>query len=169
MKKPSYAIATIQGRVASKPEHGEWNGKEFAGFTLGVASRDFNGGETEVFFQIRTWSDKLFPAVDSLQPGQGVQVAAQVENKPRKGKDGTEYDNLTLRPLAVVPGLAPAAAEGSGVTSPQRPQQAAHPSAPQGGYAEAGGGNYGGGAYTPQANGREAAQMPHEDEEDIPF
>lgn len=156
MKKPSYAIVTIQGRVAIKPERGEWNGKVFADLEVAVVRKTYDG-EEEMIVGLRTWNDKLFPVLEALEVNQGVQVAAELESKPQKTNGGDVYYRLALRPLAVVPGLAPSRGGASGAASPQRPQQGAP------------GGNYGSGAYTPPRNAKEAAQMPHEDEEDIPF
>lgn len=104
-----------------------------------------------------------------LRPGQGVQVSGTVNVRQGVGRNGKPYSFQSFRADAIL--YAPAAASGSGVASPQsqaRRQQYGHPSTPQGGYAEAGG-NYGSGTYTPPANGREAAPMPHEGEEDIAF
>ena len=159
--KKSYAVATIQGRVASKPERGEWNGKPFADLEIAVVRKTYDGGEEEMIVEVRTWNEKLFPILDALDVNQGVQVVADVDSKEQTTNGGAKYHKVSLRPLAVVPGLASASAGGSGATSPQRPQQ---------------GGNYGSGNYTPPANGREAAQqatkpapLPHEDEPDFPF
>lgn len=157
--KKSYAVATIQGRVASKPERGDWNGKPFADLEIAVVRKTYDGGEEEMIVEVRTWNEKLFPVIDALEVNQGVQVVADVDSKEQTTNGGAKYYKVSLRPQAVVPGLAPASAGGSGVASAQR-QQDAHPSTPQGG-------NYGN--YTPPANGREAAQLPHEDEEDLPF
>lgn len=124
----------------------------------------------EVVVEVEAWSRCVAEARE-LRPGQGVQVSGTVNVRQGVGLNGKPYSFQSFRGDAIL--YAPAAAaSGSGVASPpsqaRRQQQYGHPSTPQGGYAEAGG-NYGSGTYTPPANGREAAPLPHEDEEDYPF
>lgn len=148
--KKSYAVATIQGRVASKPERGEWNGKPFADLEIAVVRKTYDGGEEEMIVEVRTWNEKLLPILDALEVNQGVQVVADVDSKEQTTNGGTKYHKVSLRPLAVVPGLA----------SARQTAPAPAPAAQD---------NYGRGTYTPPANARQAAQLPHEDEDEIPF
>lgn len=157
--------------MAFKPERAEWNGSTFITFEVGVVRQVYNGKdnppkEVELTFGVSVWNEKLFPMAESLHIGQGVQVTAELDNKQTTGNNGQVYDNLRLRPLAIVPGVVPASAGAPGAASPQRPQQG-------GGYQQQGGGyrqsspqqQYQNTAPRPHA----PATMPNEADDDIPF
>lgn len=144
--------------MASTPESAEFNGSTFINFDVGVTRQVYNGKDNppkdvEVTFGISVWNEKLHAAALGLRLGQGVQVVCELNNKPRQGKDGVEYDNLRLNPLAIVPGLLPAPRK----EAQDRPQGGGYQ---QGGYQQ-------GPQGAPQA--QRPAPLPHETEDDIPF
>lgn len=158
-----YAIYTMMGLVKGEPELCEWvsrsTGKalRYARFDLEVVRTKSSAQaalEVRQIFEVSVWDEMMLDTVLSLQDGQGVQVVGDLDSESKQMNSGGLFYNIRMRARFVVPGLAPRRGGASGAASPQRPQQ---------------GGNYGSGNYTPPRNAKEAAQMPHEDEEDIPF
>lgn len=147
----TYAIATILGTVVGAPErrvYGETQDKSLFGFRVRVEREGAKGAVYKTDYEIAVFNPQLFPVVQSLLVGQGVQVVAQLTNARRQAKDGTWFDNLGLTALGVSPGAI------------QKVERRA-PAAPQD--------NYGGGTCTPPRNAKEAAQLPHDEDSDIPF
>lgn len=143
----TYAVATILGTVTGAPElkvYGETQERSFVCFQVRVQRSGREGTVLTTDYEVSVFNPQLFPVAQSLLVGQGVQVVAQITNYRRQRKDGTWFDNLGLTALGIAPGAVRKAAQY-------------------------GNDNYGSGTYTPPANGKQAAQMPHDDEDDIPF
>lgn len=161
--KNTFARATICGEVSVAPERESYGaqGKSLMRMTVVVETPGGEGADVKRHpFTFVTFDEMVMQQLDGIQRHDRVLVDATITNNQFKAENGRLFDRFDFRIWHVVRAYPRSAGR-------PRPQQAAHPSTPQGGYAEAGGGNYGN--YTPPRNAKEAAQMPHEDEEDIPF
>ncbi len=141
--------------MASKPERGGIGNFDFVDIEIGVPYPKYENnqrvGEKEEIIPLRAGGD-LMALAESLEVNQTVQVVCKIRQVCGTNRDGKEYNFTDIKPAIIVPGLAPSRAQ----QGYQRPAPA-----PQD--------NYGSRNYTPPRNGREAAQLPHEEDEEIPF
>ena len=141
--------------MASKPERGGIGNFNFVDIEIGVSYPKYENnqrvGEKEEIIPLRAGGD-LMELAESLEVNQMVQVVCKIRQVCGTNRDGKEYNFTDIKPAIIVPGPAPAPAQ----QGYQRP-------------APAPGGNYGSVTYTPPRNAKEAAQLPHEDDDDIPF
>lgn len=154
--KNTFARATICGEVSVAPERESYgaHGKSLMRMTVVVETPGGEGADVKRHpFTFVTFDEMVMQQLEGIQRNDRVLVEATITNNQFEAENGRLYDRFDFRIWNVVRAYPRSAGQ------PRR-QQAAHPSTPHGG-------NYGN--YTPPANGREAAQLPHEDEEDLPF
>lgn len=165
--KNTFALATICGEVSVAPEREGFGaqGKSLMRMTVVVETPGSDGASVKRHpFTFVTFDELIMQQLDGIQRYDRVLVDVAITNNQYQAENGRLYDRFDFRIRHVVRAY---------------PRRAGQPSAPQGGYAEAGPrqqqaeprrqDNYGGGTYTPPANGRQAAQLPHEEDADIPF
>lgn len=150
--KNTFARATICGEVSVAPERESYGaqGKSLMRMTVVVETPGGEGADVKRHpFTFVTFDEMVMQQLEGIQRHDRVLVDATITNNQFEAENGRLYDRFDFRIWHVV------RAYSRGTVQPPTPQRRQD--------------NYGSGTYTPPRNAKEAGQLPHEEDSDIPF
>lgn len=143
--KNTFALATICGEVSVAPERESYgsHGRSLMRMTVVVETPGGEGAAVKRHpFTFVTFDEHIMQQLDGIQRYDRVLVDVAITNNQYQAENGKLYDRYDFRIRHVVRGYS------RGTVQPRQPQ---------GGYAEAG------------PRQQRQAQLPHDDDGDIPF